>query len=296
MRPSSFRHAAHVVRHFASTRSVEVVALQAPPLLGYWLGSTGSPFDNLFPLALLLFGSLALTAHAFVFNDWANYHSDLRDPRRAPVRSGERVIGRRDIAILAGLLLLVAMVALALVGPRALLFGGGVAIMSFVYSGSSRFGKAMPVAASLNHVIGGALHFLLGYSFDRSVDARGIAIGLFFGLVFAAGHLNQEIRDHAADGPSGIRTSAVAFGCHRTFLASFALFTAAYALILGLAALGLLPQLLLLSVVLWVVQAVWSRQALRRGLGYDTAIWLQRRYRLLFALIGLTLLAGPALS
>ena len=123
-----------------------------------------------------------------------------------------------------------------------------------------------------------------------AVDARGVALSLFFGLVFAAGHLNQEVRDYEFDLASGIRTSAVAFGCRRGFLASFCLFTAAYRLIVGLAALGVLPKILLLSAIAWLLQARWSLQALRRGLGFETALWMQRRYRLLFALVGLAML------
>ena len=65
------------------------------------------------------------------------------------------------------------------------------------------------------------------------MDARGVALGAFFGLVFAAGHLNQEVRDHESDAAAGIRTSAVAFGARRGFLASFCLFSAAYLLIVG---------------------------------------------------------------
>jgi hypothetical protein len=33
-------------------------------------------------------------------------------------------------------------------------------------------------------------------------------------------------------------------------------------------------------------------QALRRGLDFATAEWMQRRYRWLFALVGLVMLAG----
>src|SRR5205085_12654992 len=131
----------------------------------------------------------------------------------------------------------------------------------------------------------------LGYAVGHSVDARGVALGLFFGLVFAAGHLNQEVRDHESDLANAITTSAVVFGPRRGFLASFWLFTAAYLLIAGLAAGGVLPRLMLLSAAAWLAQAAWSRQALRRGLDVETALWMQRRYRLLFALVGLAMLA-----
>jgi 1,4-dihydroxy-2-naphthoate octaprenyltransferase len=170
------------------------------------------------------------------------------------------------------------------------LFGAGIALLSLLYSFSSRVGKGTPVAASLNHLIGGALHFLLGYSVARAVDARGLAISLVFGLVFAAGHLNQEIRDHEFDAANGVGTVAVTFGCRRGFVASFCLFTTAYLVIIALALLGVLPKLLLASAVVWLLQAHWSRQALRRGLGSETAVWVQRRYRLLFVLVGLAML------
>ena len=118
----------------------------------------------------------------------------------------------------------------------------------------------------------------------------GVACSVFFGLVFAAGHLNQEVRDHEGDLLNGIRTSAVVFGCRRAFLASLVIFTAAYALLIALAAFNILPRVLLWSDLLWLLQVAWSAQALRRGLGFETAQWMQRRYRMLFAVIGLAML------
>jgi hypothetical protein len=103
--------------------------------------------------------------------------------------------------------------------------------------------------------------------------------------------LNQEVRDYEGDLLNGIRTSAVVFGCRRTFLASLLTFTAAYGMLAGLAALGILPRLLLWSTILWPLHVAWSLRALQRGLGFETALWMQRRYRLLFAFIGLAMLA-----
>jgi hypothetical protein len=81
------------------------------------------------------------------------------------------------------------------------------------------------------------------------------------------------------------------FGCRRAFLASLFFFTVAYAMLFTLAAQGILPRLLLWSPGVWLLQVLWSRQALRRGLGFETALWMQRRYRLLFAFIGIAMLA-----
>ena len=200
--------------------------LQASPVLGSLLGGFSFERSGVIRLGLLLFGSLALTAHVFVFNDWAGHSSDIRDPRRAAFVFARRGISRRQVACVATVLLILANVAFAAVGGTAILIGAAIAVLSLLYSYSPSFGKSTPIVASIDHLLGGALHFLLGYTLSRPLDARGLMISLFFGLVFAAGHLNQEVRDYEGDLLNGIRTSAVAFGCRRTFLASLFTFTA----------------------------------------------------------------------
>jgi 4-hydroxybenzoate polyprenyltransferase len=279
------------MHHFESTRALEVMMLQASPILGILLSGFSLGNCGVIRPGFLLLGSLALTAHVFVFNDWAGHVSDLRDLRRITLVFDEGGLDRRHVGRVAVALLILANVAFAAIGSRAILLGAGIAALSLLYSGSRSFGKTMPIAASCNHLLGGTLHFLLGYTLCHALDARGIWIGLFFGLVFAAGHLNQEVRDYESDLLNEIRTSAVVFGCRRTFLASLCIFTAAYAIVFTLAALGNLPRLLLGSVVVWLLHVVWSLQALRHGLGFETAIWMQRRYRLLFAFIGMAMLA-----
>jgi len=287
----TIRHYARVMQHFASTRTLEVLALQASPILGSLLGGFSLEPRSVIRLGLLLLGSLALTAHVFVFNDWAGKNSDIHDPRRTRLVFARRYISSRQVARVAIALLIFANVAFATVGSPAILLGAAIAALSLLYSCSPSLGKSTPIVASLNHLLGGALHFLLGYTLFRSLDANGLAISLFFGLVFAGGHLNQEVRDYDGDFLNGIRTSAVVFGRRRIFLASLFTFTAAYALLAGLAARGILPMLLLWTTMLWPLHVAWSLRALQRGLGFETAEWMQRRYRLLFAFIGLLMLA-----
>jgi len=289
--PSPFRHYARVIQHFASTRALEVLALQASPILGCVIGGFSLERSGLIRPGLLLLGSLTLTAHVFVFNDWAGHSSDIRDPRRAIFVFARRGITSSQVARVATALLIFANVVFAAVSGPAMLLGAAIAALSLLYSCSASFGKSTPIVASIDHLLGGALHFLLGYTLSRPLDASGLVISLFFGLVFAGGHLNQEVRDYEGDLLNGIRTSAVVFGCRRTFLASLFTFTTAYAILAGLAALGILPRLLLWSTILWPLHVAWSLRALQRGLGFETALWMQRRYRLLFACIGLAMLA-----
>jgi 4-hydroxybenzoate polyprenyltransferase len=278
------------MQHFAATRGLEVLALQASPILGIFLGELGHERAGMIRIALLLVGSFALTAHVFILNDWAGNNTDIRDARRAQRGFARRGISSRRVARIAIALLIFANVAFAPLGTRAMLLGSAIATLSLLYSCAPMLGKSMPIVASLNHLLGGALHFLLGYSLWRAVDARGVMISLFFGLVFAAGHLNQEVRDYEGDLLNGIRTSAVAFGCRGAFLMSLLIFTAAYATLAGLAVLGILPKLLLGSAILWPLHVAWSIRALQRGLGFETALWMQRRYRLLFAVVGVAML------
>lgn len=283
------RRYTRVGRHFAATRALEVCALQASPLLGAYLGG-GLPQREVGRIAMMLLGSLALTTHVFLANDWADYERDIHDLRRTSRRidgdgAQRRGLGRMSIAAL-----LAANILLAPTGVGPVLFGDAIAVLGVLYSCSPHVGKSTPVAASLNHLIGGGLHFLLGYSVAHAVDGRAIAVSAFFGLVFAAGHLNQEVRDHDADRVNGVRTVAVVFGPERAFMASAALFTLAYAVIIGLAAAGVLSKFVLVSAIAWLAQALWSVEALRRGLGPGAALWMQRRYRLLFGIVGLAMI------
>ncbi len=283
------RPGARTIHHFTTSRALEVFVLQATPFLGAVIAGVGATWVELGRMALLFAGSLALTAHVFVLNDWAGRGSDGNDPRRATRVFGKRGIGNREVAGLATVLLLLATVALAFVGVRALFLGAAIAALSVLYSCSPFFAKGKPIIGSLTHVVGGALHFLLGYGLRGPIDGRGVAISLFFGLVFAAGHLNQEVRDYEGDLRNAIRTTAVVFGCRRTFLGSLIIFTVAYAWLAGLAADGVLRRDLLWCVLMYPLHVGWSLQAVRNGLGFNTACWMQRRYRLLFAIVGMAM-------
>lgn len=274
---------------FARTRSLEVLLLQASPFLGACLAVWAGSYADWSRLFLLLAGSFALTAHVFVFNDWAGRVSDLTDSHRAHRLFGRRGITSRQVAKFSIALLVAANIFFALAGRVAVILGAAIAALGIVYSCSASFGKGRPLVASAIHVLGGALHFLLGYSLFRAVDLHGWLIGFFFGLIFAAGHLNQEVRDHEADARNGIRTTAVVFGCARAFFASQILFLGGYVMLTALAALSILPATLLWSVLLWPLHLPWSFRSYQRGLGFESALWMQRRYRTLFALLGLAI-------
>jgi 4-hydroxybenzoate polyprenyltransferase len=287
MSGSALRDLPRALLHVGRARALEVFLLQASPLLG---AAFGGGLASMGQLLALLAGSVLLTAHVFAFNDWAGHRGDLNDPRRADRVFSHHGIDSGAVATLSVALLAASMLGLGSLGFTAVVLGAGIAGLGLVYSDTEVAGKGTPVFASVLHLAGGAAHFLLGYSVGRTVDARGLGIAVFFGLVFAGGHLNQEVRDHEADRHNGIRTTAVAIGPRRAMVASLVVFSAAYGTLLVLAVFGLVPPLVSWVVALvWPLHVLWSFRAWRGGAAVEEARWLQVRYRLLFAVVGLAM-------
>lgn len=272
----------------AAVRFDEVLVLQGTPLLGA-LYALGSLRPAVLPaLALFAAGSCCLVAHVFLLNDWAGFDADRRDANRP---SGAAVPAR-TLGHLALLALLLALLLLSPFGPRTLALALAIAGLSALYSLRPSAGKGVPVLGSLLHVAGGVLHFHLGYSLAGAFGARSLALSAFFALTFAAGHLMQEVRDHDADRRSGIRTNAVAFGPTAAFAAGLAAFAAADVLLVALAVGGVLPRVLVLAAPLLALHVGWSLGALRAGLGFEAVRRLRRRYRRLYAVLGVLMLAA----
>jgi 4-hydroxybenzoate polyprenyltransferase len=274
-----------------------VLVLQGSPLLGFAFSLPTLTWATALQALVLGVASFLLVAHVFAFNDWAGLVSDALDPNKAAAISLARGVSRGELGVLSLVLLGASLVTFTLLPSRTLLMAVAIAALSTVYSHPAINAKGIPLLCSVTHLAGGILHFLLGYSVVAPVDRRGSLVALFFALTFTAGHLNQEVRDHDGDRAVGHRTNAVAFGPTATFLAGLGLFTLAYADLLVLAWTGLVPALAgwLLPVV-YPLHVCWSIGTLRQGLTFDTVSAFQQRYRVLYALIGLTLLASIALG
>jgi 4-hydroxybenzoate polyprenyltransferase len=193
-------------------------------------------------------------------------------------------------------LLALSLALFCLLGVRPLAIALAIATLSLLYSRPASPAKGVPVLGSILHLAGGCLHFLLGYSLFRAVDGRGMALALFFGLTFAAGHLNQEVRDFGGDARNGIKTNAVAFGKRPTFIAGLAVFTCAYAQLVVVAARGILPGWVAALALLYPLHLYWSLQIVVAGLTFDAVRRLQARYRVLYAVIGAAMVAALLLT
>ena len=287
------RKRAGLVAYISCVRYRDVLLLQGAPLLGLAFGVRRMTTEDLVTTLVFALASILLVAHVFTFNDWAGIALDSNDPNKAADVFVVRGISRHGVALFSLGLLAASLPLLALLRVQTLLLGIAIAALSALYSHPAFNAKGTPVVSSLPHLVGGALHFLLGYSVFGGIDGRGTLIALFFALTFTAGHLNQEVRDYDGDRLNGIRTNAVAFGKTSAFVAGLLLFTLAYADLFFLAYAGLVPAALaVLPSVLYPLHVFWSVTTFRAGLSFANVSRFQNRYRMLYAVIGVAMIAA----
>jgi 4-hydroxybenzoate polyprenyltransferase len=281
-----------LLAYLSCIRYREVLVLQGSPLLGAAFALGHITAETILKTLMFGLGSFFLVAHIFSFNDWAGTAEDSNDPNKSPSVFSTKGISPDGVLLLSAILLAAALLVFAVLPVRTLLLAVAIGALGIFYSHPSTNAKAIPVVSSCPHLLGGLLHFLLGYSLYRPIDRRGAFIGLFFGLTFTAGHLSQEVRDYDGDRLNGLRTNAVAFGRRRTFVASLAVFTLAYADLEYLAYSGLVGSILsLVPPVVWLIHASLVVSALRTPLDFENVSRYQERYRLLYGVIGLAMLA-----
>lgn len=281
-----------LLTYLSCIRYQDVLILQGSPLLGAAFALKAVTSETVVTGCVFALASMLLVAHIFSFNDWAGIALDSNDPNKSADVFVTRGISSRGFAFLSLGLLAASLLVFALLRRQTLLLGIAIAALGALYSHPSLNAKGIPVVSSLPHLVGGVLHFLLGYSLFEGIDRRGILIGLFFALTFTAGHLNQEVRDYDGDRLNGIRTNAVVFGKTPVFAAGCLLFTLAYADLFFLAYARIVPApLAVLPSILYPVHVFWSVMTLRAGLNFASVSRFQNRYRMLYAVIGAVMVA-----
>jgi 4-hydroxybenzoate polyprenyltransferase len=271
----------------------EVLVLQGSPLMGVAFSIGPITAEKLGTSALFVAASFLLVAHIFTFNDWAAAAYDLKDPNRSKALFQSKGISRGLLFLLSIFLLVASLLLFALLQPRTFLPAAAIAALGIFYSSPRFSAKTTPLVSSFPHLAGGLLHFLLGYALFTEIDERGVLIAIFFALTFTAGHLNHEVRDYEPDQQNGLRTNAVVFGKQPAFFAGLAVFTLAYGYLLLLAWFELVPRpLAIVPILLCPLHIFWSMCTLRDGLSLESVSRFQNKYRLLYTLIGLSMLVA----
>ena len=282
-----------LARLFRCIRWADVLILQGAPILG--VASSIGIITTAKLKASLLFGSASflLVTHIFTFNDWAELAETISEsgPARPPANCGK--IPPHSLLFFSLSNLATSLLLFLFLSSRLFFLAAPIAALGIFYSHPSLNAKSMPIVSTLLHFIGGLLYFLLGYALFSAIDRRGLCIGLFFGLTFAAGHPVQEVRDFLEDRQVGATTNAIVFGLRPTFFVGVILFTLEYLCLFALAWLGLIPRFLIaLPIVLCPIHIWWSVLTLRSGLTCENITRFQSRYRLFYVLTGLGILAA----
>jgi 4-hydroxybenzoate polyprenyltransferase len=270
----------------------DVLLLQGAPFFGVAFALRSLAGIAQGDLVVFAVASVLLVAHIFSLNDWAGAAADRNDCRKEAQTFLTRGVTPGAVLALSLVLLATSLSLFALLRVQTLLFAVAIALLGALYSHPAFNAKGSPVLSSMPHLVGGTLHFLLGYSLFAAIDGRSLEVALYFALTFTAGHLNQEVRDHDGDLRNGIRTNAVRFGKARAFWAGFAVFTIAYAHLGLLALRGLVPPVLGTLISLYPLHFYWTVTTYQAGLTFDTVGRFQTRYRALYGAIGLAMLAA----
>ncbi len=161
-----------------------------------------------------------------------------------------------------------------------------------LYSHPRIYAKSKPLFGTLVHFVGGVLQFVLGYAAVRPVDLDGVLVAIYFSLVFSAGHLNHEVKDHDPDKEAGLQTNAVIFGPRRMFAVAFLVFTLAFLYLFALSLCGAIAwRYAAPYLAIYPLHLLLHLRATRGDWrGYDRTY--QVVYRSLFVIAGVALAVG----
>jgi 4-hydroxybenzoate polyprenyltransferase len=273
-----------LIPFFRCIRYAEVVIFQVPPLLGI---AFTNPFwwDELPSLFFFFLGNICLFVLIFAFNDWGDIDLDSKDVNKRESTFTQKGVSPRQILLVTVALTGLVLFVFYMLGVVTFLLALVMIGLGFLYSHPRFAQKRIPIVASMNHFMGGVTMFLLGYSLFSEIDPRGIAISLYFAVVFMAGHLCQEVRDYDQDKLNCANTSAVRFGKRQIFLIAFILFILSFGYFLWLVKLGFFPLDWIYAIALLLVIASGFFYAWKTPLSFHDVCRFQAQYRLVFAII-----------
>lgn len=263
----------------------EIIFFSGIPLLGALFSTSALNPKALLKIGLLIAAVFLTGSHVWLWNNLWGLKTDRYKYNKR--RGATECISFRELFILSFLPLGLGIFSYFALPQRTFLMGMITVLILDIYSGPPVFLKGRPGYSSLVHLIAGTLFFLVGYSLFRPVGLPALLLGLYFGLVFMAGHLNHEIEDYEADREARIFTNAVKFGKRRVFFYSLGFFTLSsiYFYLLGYYA--ILPQLLaILPLLIYPFHLYFLRYALKEGLTSESVSRFRKNYRWLYAIIG----------
>jgi lycopene elongase/hydratase (dihydrobisanhydrobacterioruberin-forming) len=264
----------------------EVFILTGIPVIGVFSGVTEFSFS--WKIILLFVAYCMIMGHVYTFNDWADFSNDKLNSQRNNDPIYQKSNSPYRLLLISLILLTIGLLLAVFLSVKVFVIGMLISIVSFSYSSPWTFFKGVPLVSSLVHFVAGILYFLFGYLLDGNKNVYGMLIGVYFGLVYAAGHLNHEIKDYEPDSMVGITTNAIKFGKKKMLYLSFFLITLSnlYCVMLGI--LQLMPwRIAILPVLGYPVYTYFFIRKNNKGLEYERMIEFRKNYRMLYMVIGI---------
>lgn len=271
-----------------SLRLKEIILIGGVTLIGL-ISNTHFLDLNIFILWITaMLCSYSLLGYAFLSNDWSGFEYDKSDPNKKnrPLIKGE--ISLSEVKFLCIALLTASLIFAAYLSFLTLIIAASIAMLNYLYSGNKVLLKSVPVASSLTHGLGATLGFLIGYTFQGNINLEGIMIGVYFGIIYAAGHLNHEISDLESDENSSITTNANKYGKRSAFITSFVLFSISFFYIFFLSLMNVLPSILIFGIVpAYLIYSYFFYDTLKTNLDHKSMMAFRKEYRIIFLLWGI---------
>jgi len=266
-------------------RIKEILFFSGIPLLGALFSASVLNARGWLKIGVLITAVFLTGSHVWLWNNLWGLNADRYNKRRDFTLV--KCVSFRELFVLSFILLSLGLVSYFVLPRRTFFMGLAAVLILDIYSCPPIFLKGRPLGSSLAHLITGTLFFLVGYSLFRPVHIPALLLGLYFGLVFMAGHLNHEIEDYEADREAKILTNAVKFGKRRVFFYSLFFFTLSSIYFYLLGCYNILSQrLAILPLIIYPFYVYFFCRVLKEGITSEHIRRFRRNYRWLYAIIG----------
>ena len=275
--------------YLKSMRFQEVSLFLGAPFLGFLFGLSEINGTIVKQILLLLLAVLCVGGAVMLYNDLWGFTADQKDPKRqSPLLSGEA--SPSELKRLAFVLLSGGFLTCFFFPIRTFFIAAITVMLLILYSHPRFFIKGKPGYSSLLHLMVGSCFFGVGYSVIKPMDRISILIGLYFGIVFMAGHLNHEIKDFLGDNKAGIDTNAIRFGRRKMFILSFIMFSLSTLYLLSLGWGQVIPlKISLIPFSIYPFYVLCFYRAYKRRLDFYNICRFRRQYRILYGIIGFSM-------
>jgi 4-hydroxybenzoate polyprenyltransferase len=255
-----------------------VILLTGFPAIGLLL-STSKLSIGLCPNLLAFF---LLFLSIYQLNAFFGYHQDLKNSRLGNLSKFSKYFYLK-ISIT---LLIFSLIILSINGPAITTMAFGIYLVWALYSLPIFGTKNYPLLGNLTHFIMGLAHFFLGYLINSEDFENPLYMGIYFSLLFTAGHLVHELIDFEADKSNGLRTSATFFGYKKVICFSQILFGCSFLYLLFLYGKKIIPLSFLIPFSAAYVISFFCFYKLNLVERFQNLLRYRKIYRYLYLLAG----------